>query len=149
MSMNNLINKAIRKISRIKYTITESGCYIPTELRLNNKRRIGIKFDGRQMSLARLVAFAYHNLDILNTNELACHIRDCPNSSCFNKDHIYKGTYSSNSKDAVAIKIHKESRKTHCPRGHVLNGEIRRRDGRRERYCLTCNKERCRLRRQK
>ena len=143
------IEKAIRKINRIKYLVTPTGCHIPINLRTNKRGRIQTTFMGRQMNLSRLVAFSYHGLDVHNLDECACHIRECPNKHCFNKNHIYKGSHKDNMIDAVATKTHYESKKTHCPNGHLLTGRIRRRDGRRERYCITCSRVKNKLRRLK
>lgn len=143
----NLVNKARKRIARIKYKVTETGCYLPINLSLKRDGRIATTFNSRQIALPRLVAFAYHDLDINDISILACHVRECPNKHCINKDHIYKGSSSDNSKDVVATKRHKESKRIYCKNGHLLSGMVYRSDGSKERCCITCRNERQRIRR--
>lgn len=70
---------------------------------------------------------------------VVCH--RCDNPPCVRPDHLFLGTNKDNSRDMVAKGRHKEQRKTHCPKGHPLDGRLS--SG--KRYCLTCNREKQRL----
>jgi len=69
----------------------------------------------------------------------ACHTCDTP--SCVNPAHLWAGTRRDNVLDMVAKKRHYQQLKTHCLKGHPLEGanlKIRK-DGRsHQRECLIC-----------
>jgi hypothetical protein len=81
---------------------------------------------------------------------LGVHVRDkvtvrhaCDNPPCFNPDHLVPGTTRENVMDSVAKKRHRNSRKTHCFRGHPFTPEntmIRGLTG--ARSCRTCHNDR-------
>jgi len=50
-------------------------------------------------------------------------LHHCDNPSCVNPAHLYWGTKRDNSQDSVIRKRHTNNRKTHCSKGHPLNGE--------------------------
>ncbi len=72
----------------------------------------------------------------------ACHT--CNNKNCVNPEHLYWGTRKDNARDAVRDKCHRNSRKTHCAKGHSLADALVhfRRDGRSFRVCRICNRAR-------
>lgn len=73
---------------------------------------------------------------------MACH--KCGNHGCVNPDHLYIGTMQQNARDTVAMGRHRESQKTHCPKGHPLSGDNVVMVGPRKtkRQCQACQRER-------
>ena len=71
-----------------------------------------------------------------------CVLHRCDTPLCVNPDHLFLGTLSDNQKDAVAKKRHHESRKTHCPRGHLLSGDnLWVTPNGKKRRCRACDRE--------
>lgn len=101
------------------------------------------KFDGdewRQISVHRLSAHIIHKMPIRSV-EHVLHKIICPNRNCWNPEHIYVGNQSDNSHDAVTTKTHNMTRRTHCDKGHLLDGvKISSRDGL-HRYCKECARD--------
>lgn len=94
----------------------------------------------RPIKVHRLIAYVFHDLDLFDNKQLACHIIDCKYKNCFNPEHVYKGDSFTNNNDMVKANTHKESRKTHCSRGHEynqLNTDYRSNGTRR---CKACRK---------
>lgn len=60
----------------------------------------------------------------------------CRNRACANVSHLEPVTRAENARRGLGGEL-----RTHCPRGHLLDGRHAR-----ERYCLTCNRERARRR---
>lgn len=62
----------------------------------------------------------------------------CCNPSCVNPDHLEVVTQQENTRRGIQGRVHANSKKTHCLRGHELFGEnlILTPDGRRQ--CKTC-----------
>ncbi len=119
--------------------ITDTNCWI----RENSNY---ISFHSRNYILHRIVAYLWHGGFDLFTFDgtLICH--RCKNDTtmvrvCFNPEHIYVGTNSSNMLDAVKAKTHVQFRKTHCPQGHLYDEYAKRYGKRTERRCSTCRRE--------
>jgi hypothetical protein len=88
------------------------------------------------MRVARLSAYLYLNFDLKSENFI-CH--KCNNKACFNPEHLYVGTNSTNQYDTVAAGNHHNAVKTHCPDGHEYTKEnIIYRRGTRE--CRECGR---------
>lgn len=136
--MNIISKKFILSIDKI---ITRDGCWLTVSKYTNNH----ISFHGKNHSLHRVVAYLwYGGFDLFRPNDATiCH--KCNNDTtkefvCFNPEHVYVGTDSSNMIDAAKLKTHVQSRKTHCPNGHLYN-EVAKRQGKiTERRCSTCRR---------
>lgn len=61
-----------------------------------------VSLDGRwfQIGAHRIIASIFRGLDLTNADELACH--RCDNPCCTAEGHIFKGSHSDNTRDAVA-----------------------------------------------
>lgn len=61
----------------------------------------------------------------------------CDNPSCFNPKHLFIGTQQDNVMDAVRKGRHRQTKKTHCPKGHPYEGYNLKQEptGRRCRIC--------------
>lgn len=73
--------------------------------------------------------------------QLVCHRCDTPR--CIRPSHLFLGTPADNIKDSADKKRHRNARKTHCKRGHPLEGDnvyIKPDDG--ARSCKTCSRDR-------
>jgi HNH endonuclease len=60
----------------------------------------------------------------------------CDNMRCVHLPHLYLGTHEQNMKDMTDRGRHVNQKKTHCPKGHPLDGV--RSNG--FRWCMTCNR---------
>ena len=90
----------------------------------------------KTIDVHRAAASVWLGLDLFS-KLLALH--KCRNRHCFNPDHLYLGSYSDNTKDAVLEGTHPETRKTCCSNGHPFNEENTYR-WRNKRYCRACGK---------
>lgn len=71
----------------------------------------------------------------------------CDVRCCVNPDHLFLGTYADNENDKIAKGRERglvvdNRAKTHCPAGHAYDTTKLGRSGRRDRACLTCDRER-------
>lgn len=57
----------------------------------------------------------------LKTEEFACHRCDVRN--CCNPEHLFVGSTSENQQDSIAKRRQRNTKKTHCWRGHPLSGD--------------------------
>ena len=117
----------------ITYNGTPCWIYIGSPDTIGRGR---IQINHKKYLVSRLSAHIYLGLDIDNDKILACH--HCDNPRCWNPDHLFIGNNHDNSVDMVSKRRDRNSRKTHCIRGHNYDGV----DNRGKRYCLTCDRER-------
>jgi hypothetical protein len=68
----------------------------------------------------------------------------CDNPPCINPEHLLIGTKADNAADMVERRRHWRHNQTHCKRGHPLTEDniVKFSDGRTERRCLTCHRDR-------
>jgi len=95
-----------------------NGCWIW----MGSKRRRGygrLRFEGKTVAAHRLSYKMAIGED--PGDKLVCHSCDVP--SCVNPDHLFLGTYLDNNRDCVSKNRHRNSKKTHCYKGHPLSGE--------------------------
>lgn len=91
---------------------------------------------GAYRESAHRVAFRLINGDI-PPGMCVCH--RCDNPRCVNPAHLFLGTYSDNALDRDAKKRGRNSRKTHCPKGHELSGDnLYLKKARTQRNCRSC-----------
>ena len=70
--------------------------------------------------------------------EEGCH--RCDNEPCCNLAHLYVGTRKQNLADAVERKRLWQLKRTHCPKGHPLDG-VKVQKEKSRRYCKTCERD--------
>lgn len=131
MSMQGAVDVLARSMP-----IPEAGCWIW----LGNVGPHGygrVHISGRRVPAHRL-AYEQAFGDIPN-GLVVCHKCDTP--SCVNPAHLFAATQQQNLMDMAAKGRHRESKKTHCPKGHPLSdGNLTGAKGIRE--CLTCKRNR-------
>lgn len=88
----------------------------------------------------RISAHLYLGLDLNDKTKLACHKEDiCPNNSCFNPDHLYVGTYSSNAIDWNRLKPRRRKDLKVCKWGHEFTPENTIISLQGSKVCRVCN----------
>lgn len=91
--------------------------------------------------LAHRVSWEIHNNKKIPNGLLACH--KCDNPRCVNPSHIFIGTYSDNTRDAVVKKRQyiPDNTKTHCKYGHpLIHGNLFYSGN--QRRCRSCHQKR-------
>jgi hypothetical protein len=76
-----------------------------------------VQIGGRRRR-AHQVALELAGVQRPSSQHFACHL--CDNPGCVNPAHIWWGTHQENMRDMSGKGRHKNQRKTHCKRGHLL-----------------------------
>lgn len=100
--------------------------------------------DGKKVYLAHRMTFIHFVGEIPDDKEID---HRCKNTSCINPEHLRLMTHRENVEAGDYKKNHKNKGKTHCLRGHLLDGEnvrVLRQGTSVMRSCKTCAKERSR-----
>ena len=118
-------------------TITETGCWEYT-LQRNAQGYGQVKWMGIKTGAHRVAAAIKFGHPLMGRELPICHT--CNNPPCFNPDHLYDGTPSTNQLDSVLRGTHKEDRKTHCPKGHPYDASNTVADSG-KRKCRVCKNE--------
>lgn len=100
-------------------------------------KQLGI--NGHHYRINRLSLFIFKNLDLVNGDIQANHIRECSNKDCWNPEHLYIGTQKDNVADILALGHHKEQKKICCSTcGSAYSVSPKTGD----RYCQVCKNRR-------
>lgn len=94
------------------------------------------RFHGR-VQVASRVSWILTNGEIPKNMNICHH---CDNPSCVNPAHLFLGTDSDNARDRVRKKRDFNTKKTHCKRGHLLQGENLYICPRGKRNCMECRR---------
>ena len=122
------------------------GCW-PWIGRSRNKMGYGGFYANRQLHVAhRWLLGHLRGEPLIWPGEVGCH--RCDNPPCCNPAHLYIGSHSDNTRDAIERSGHPAGitrAKTHCVHGHeYLPENTHWYDGGRRRYCRTCKREQSR-----
>lgn len=110
-----------------------SGCWL--WFGSTNRRGYGsIQENGKRLGAHRL-SWTIHNGEIPE-GYFVCHT--CDNPCCVNPGHLFLGTHQDNMTDMCKKGRHKNTKKTHCKRGHPLSGDNVRIDDDGHRGCKAC-----------
>ena len=102
-----------------------------------NSQGYGRIYIGRVSFPAHRIAWHLANNYAEPGDHLVCH--SCDNPGCVNPDHLFLGTDSDNVKDMVDKSRHPAMTKTHCKKGHKLDGlSFDNRRKKKVRYCRQC-----------
>lgn len=79
-----------------------------------------------------------HHYGILDLKDslMALHTRDCPNKTCFKKEHLYAGTISDNRRDVLALRP--DPKRKWCRQGHEFTKSNTIWNRRGDRLCKIC-----------
>lgn len=120
----------------------KGDCWIWTRAKTNG---YGVQAlpDYGEIMLAHRISFALMMGCDVSPGMFVCHKCDVPD--CVNPFHLFEGTAKDNSRDASRKGRFFNQTKTHCPKGHALEGENLRvwRGGR---YCKGCERIRTQTR---
>lgn len=130
-------NQMILKFEYYK-RITDSGCWLWTGA-VTSSGYGDVRYNGEKWQVHRLSVYLYKPTQY-TTFGLVCHT--CNTSRCFNPEHLYMGTASSNQLDFVKTGAHHLASKKFCKRGHEFTQENTRVLSTGNRSCIQCEKMR-------
>jgi hypothetical protein len=134
----NWIDEIIKdlKLRLEKHKVVIGECW----LYKGRKGRQWIGINYKTYLIHRVSAVVYLGFDI-DSWDLICHKRECPNPGCYNPEHLYIGDSSTNKLDEVALGNYKNqnTNKENCGVcGEPYDGIIYKSRGRIWRYCKQC-----------
>lgn len=95
-------------ILSIPKIINENECWIPLNIKPNNKGYCRVVIDFKEYLVHRIVMCLYYNIDYKESNIVTMHNRNC-SRACFNPNHLKPGSDSTNLKDAKRWKKEDEA----------------------------------------
>lgn len=100
----------------------------------------GIKISGKSYSVHRVSAYLFLGMNLYDEKLQPNHKDICKSRACWNPDHLYIGTQFQNAQDTRRLGRYHNQKKTHCKRGHTLDGYTRgpSTNNRIYRYCKIC-----------
>lgn len=113
----------------------ENECWLWTGL-INHNGYGTFKITGQPLYRAHRYSLTLARGEAIPDGMLACH--RCHVRRCVNPAHLYAGTASQNTRDAVAAGSHNMRRKTHCPSGHEFTADNLYLDKAGHRACRAC-----------
>jgi len=126
----------LAKVKALSVVNPETGCW-EWEGEISSAGYGNIYWDKSSWTATRLVYTALHGA--LGKELDMCH--NCDNRKCVNPDHLRADTRLNNQLEASAKKRLRGQLKTHCLRGHPLEGDNLRKASK-FRGCRTCDQER-------
>src|SRR5258706_14809839 len=112
--MSKLDDLKKRLIKRI-WKKSDSGCWLIWD----KNKYSSFSFKGKSISVHH-ASYIIFKGKVLKKKIVVCH--KCNNRACINPEHLYSGTYRSNSLDCVRSGNHFNKSKTECPKGHKYTG---------------------------
>lgn len=100
------------------------------------KKGYGMTTSGGKFYRTHRLMWILHYGDIPNDKQIN---HTCDNSICSNIEHLYLGTHDQNVRDMILRKRHRNSRKTHCQRGHAFDEKNTRTTSLGARVCRKCH----------
>ncbi len=96
-----------------------------------------VKINGQTYAVHRLSAHFYLGMSLIGDLQPN---HKCNNRNCWNPNHLYIGTQYQNAQDTRNQGKYHSQKKTHCPKGHLLDGITKgpSTNFRVNRYCKTC-----------
>jgi hypothetical protein len=113
----------------------KTGCWNWTGGRMKSGYGV-MTFRGKPETVHRIAAILWKGFDPSSGLWVLHH---CDNPSCFNPKHLFIGNRSDNMKDCISKGRQNNTRKTHCPQGHIYTGQ---RDILGRRFCKICKDRR-------
>jgi hypothetical protein len=121
--------------------ISPGGCWIWQ--RGTNTLGYGVLSFQGQRWMAHRLAWVLTN-GAIPEGQFVCHKCDTP--GCCNPAHFFLGDHTTNVRDMIAKRRHYKNKKTHCLRGHPLDGDnLYEEQNTNSRKCKTCCRIRTRL----
>lgn len=139
-------DRIVERLKKDSIVSPITGCYLWQGER-NHDGYGQVWIESVRFQVHRLSASIHLGLDLDDRKQLALHKLECKNKDCWNPEHLYIGSISDNAKDSYkAGRIHFNSTKTHCKRGHEYTPENTRMLKSGSRVCIQCERDRWQLR---
>ena len=139
------IEKVLDKL-KSKTVYNENGCWLYTGSQ-DNDGHSTIRFKYKSVGIHRFSMHVFYNFD-LDTKLPVCHKPECNTPNCWNPEHLYVGSATSNVLDTIRAQTNHYLSKTHCPSGHEYSEANTYIDPQEHRHCRECAKLKMRRRRE-